>query len=175
MRQTVHPLKDHLHEWKGKLETQRNSALSIEELAGHPIEREAGIWEMDFDGLEKEIWTRFENLEYNSGCLKKISPPEELGWKDRLIEFSRNAWRNIKNPFLSLCLQKYFRDNIDRQNQAVRETVPYNLAVILTLQKVKDRLNRLEEQIQKTQQEQQDIYEEFLKMGFPGKDGEKPE
>ncbi len=164
MTESTALLKQQLLRFREELEARRNAAGSMEELAGHPVERPAGIWEMDFDDLEKEIWSRFENLEYNADCLEKKDPPENQGLKDRMAAFILNTWRNIKNPLVRLYMQKYWRFNLDRQNQINRDNVPYQLAHILTLQKMKDRLNRLEEQVQKTQREQRIVYEELLEL-----------
>lgn len=149
---------------KDELFSQKESASSMEELVGHRIERDPGIWEMDFDQLEKEIWTRFENLEYNADCLEKKPAPRNLSKKDRFASFLRTAWRNIKNPLSRLYIEKTWKYNLDQQNQVNRDAVPFNLAVILTLQKIKDRLNYMEEQIKKIEQDQQTIYDEINRV-----------
>lgn len=164
MSQAVETLKARLGQMKNELEAQKKAAASVEALVGHSIEREAGIWEMDYDDLEGEMWSRFKNLEFNAECMEKKDPPGHKRRKDRLMEFVRTAWRNIKNPLARLYMQKYWRFNLDRQNQINRDSVPYCLAQVLTLQKIKDRLNRMEEQIKKIQIEQQAVYEEFLEI-----------
>ena len=168
-------LKTQLEIIKSELETQRNAAASMEELIGHAVERAAGIWEMDFDDLEREIWSRFNDLEFNADCLEKREPPEIHGMKNRLMEFLRNAVRNLKNPLARLYMPKYWRFNLERQNQVNRDSVPYFLAHILTLQKIKDRLNRMEEQIQKMEREQQSVYDELLNLRARQSNREKSE
>jgi len=166
---------ENLEKFRKKLAIQKKAAASVEELVGHAIEREAGIWEMGFDDLEAEIWSRFKNLEFNAECLEKRDPPDSTGIKKRFVEFVRNAWRNIKNPLARLYMQKYWKFNLDRQDQINRDFVPYQLAHILTMQKIKDRLNRMEEQVRTIQRNQQDVHEELLTLRLRESNREKPE
>lgn len=175
MTPSTDALKTQLEIIKSELEAQRNAAASMEELIGHAVERAAGIWEMDFDDLEREIWSRFNDLEFNADCLEKREPPEIHGMKNRLLEFLSNAVRNLKNPLARLYMPKYWRFNMEQQNQVNRDSVPYFLANILTLQKIKDRLNRMEEQIQKMEREQQSVYEELLNLRARQSNREKSE
>ncbi len=54
-----------------ELGKQKEKVNNIEDLAMKKIEREAGIWEYDFDELEDEIWRRFSTLEKNCDCISE--------------------------------------------------------------------------------------------------------
>jgi glycosyltransferase involved in cell wall biosynthesis len=99
----------------------------IEDLILKKIEREAGIWEYDFDELEAEMWRRFSAMEKESNLITKE------------IRF------------------------LEKQNFINKEYIPFGLASTLTLQKLKDRLNIVEEEIRKVANEQEELFNIYFR------------
>ncbi len=136
-RQKIKDLKRVIHK-------EKEGIQKIEDLIKKKVEREPGIWEYDFDELDSEIWKKYENIE------KKI--------QDLSKEISECSGRNPKN------LYKFFknlRGNIIRQNVINQEIIPFYLATMLSLQKLKDRLNSLEFKVEKINREKEDLATEI--------------
>ncbi|MFO7981228.1 MAG: hypothetical protein R6V00_10410, partial [Candidatus Aminicenantes bacterium] len=133
-RQKIKELKRVIHE-------EKEGIQKIEDLIKKKVEREPGIWEYDFDELESEMWSRYVSIE------KKI---ERLS--EKISKYSRgkkfiNFFRFIKN----------LRGNII----VSRELIPFYLTLMLSLQKLKDRLNSLEFKVEKINREKEDLATEI--------------
>ncbi len=154
-------LKKAIGQIKEEILREREAVEKIEALVKEEIEREAGIWEYGFDELEEEMWRRFHSLENHSECASEEFrfPP----WKGMAPLFLRlkNFFRTLSGPFSRSVIDKKKQFNLDTQDFINREQVPFRLAVILTLQKIKDRLNVLEEVIRKITEEQEELVEEI--------------
>ncbi len=153
-------LKQIVSQLKEKLNEEKQSFLNIESLVMKKIERDAGFWEYSYDELEHELFKRFSSLEDKSDCLSITdipSPRKGIGW---MVTLSKKIIRKITNPYTRMILNK--------QHQFNKELVPIQLATILSLQKIKDRLNALEAVAQKIL----DIQEEILENQI--KDGQRP-
>lgn len=137
---------------KERLNEEKESIQDVESLVKKKIERDAGLWEYSFDELELELFERFSFLEDKSDCLASSdisSPRKGIGW---LITLAKKVLRKITNPYSRMLLSK--------QNQFNKELVPIHLATILSLQKIKDRLNELEDVAKKILDIQEDILED---------------
>jgi len=137
-------LKHGIKELKREIYNERKEIKKIEELIKKKIEREPGIWEYDFNELESEMWDRYSSLE------KKIKILSE-----EISECSGRSPKNILRFFKNL------RGNLIRQNVINQEIIPFYLAIMLSLQKIKDRLNYLEYKVEKTNREIDDLINEF--------------
>ena len=134
---------------KESLSEEKKRAADIESLVKKKIERDAGLWEYSFDELEQELFKRFSSLEEKKECLSfpDISSPRKgIGW---LITFVKKTLMKISHPFTRMIL--------DRQDQFNKELIPYLLAAALSLQKIKDRLNAAESQIQELREIQKEM------------------
>ena len=136
---------------KETLGKEKERAADIESLVKKKIERDAGLWEYSFDELEQELFQRFTSLEEKKDCLSfpDISSPRKgIG---RLIILVKKTLMKITHPYARMVL--------DRQDQFNRELIPILLAEILSLQKIKDRLNADEGQIKDLLEVQIDLAE----------------
>ena len=136
---------------KETLGKEKERAADIESLVKKKIERDAGLWEYSFDELEQELFQRFTCLEEKKDCLSfpDISSPRKgIGW---LIILVKKTLMKITHPYARMVL--------DRQDQFNRELIPILLAAILSLQKIKDRLNAAEGQIKDLLENQIDLAE----------------
>ena len=136
---------------KETLGKEKERAADIESLVKKKIERDAGLWEYSFDELEQELFQRFTSLEEKKDCLSfpDISSPRKgIGW---LIILVKKTLMKITHPYARMVL--------DRQDQFNRELIPILLAAILSLQKIKDRLNAAEGQIKDLLENQIDLAE----------------
>jgi predicted nucleic acid-binding Zn-ribbon protein len=137
-------IRQKIKELKRKIHQEKEGIQKIEDLIKKKVEREPGIWEYDFDELESEIWNKYENIE------KKIQDLSE--------EISECSGRNPKS------LYKFFknlRGNIIRQNVINQEIISFYLATMLSLQKLKDRLNSLEFKAEKINREKEELTTEI--------------
>ena len=154
-------IKQKINLLRQKLAEEREGIQQIEQLLLKKIEREPGLWEYDFDELEAEIWRRFSNLEKNADCIssdKRFSPRKVTG---PVITRLRNLFRTLSSPFSRSIVAKDKQFNLEQQNFVNKESIPVHLAVILTLQKIKDRLNALEEKVLKICQDQEEWFQEL--------------
>lgn len=150
------------------LEQEIAQIEKIDSLVKEQIEREPGIWEYGFEELEVEMWRRFATLEKNSECLtdEEKFPAGRISGK--LFRRFKNFYRTLSSPFSRTILDKRKQYDLDRQNISNLESVPFYLSIILTLQKIKDRLNAIEETTRKIAKDQEDLLLEFKDKG--GKD-----
>jgi len=155
-------LKETLRKIRKDLVQARERVGRIEELTGGPVEREAGIWEFGFDELEEEMWKRFAVLEDTADCVTGEEYFERRGRLGSLLRKWKNFWRGVSGPFSRSVLDKRKQFNLDQQNRFNRENIPFILAAVLTMQKIKDRLNTLEESVRRLEKAQEDA---FIDMG----------
>lgn len=136
---------------KETLGKEKERTADIDSLVQKKIERDIGLWEYSFDELEQELFKRFSSLEEKKDCLSfpDISSPRKgIGW---LITLVKKTLMKITHPYARMVL--------DRQDQFNRELIPILLAEILSLQKIKDRLNAAEGQIKELLENQKDLAE----------------
>jgi len=129
-----------IKELKRKIHQEKEGIQKIEDLIKKKVEREPGIWEYDFYELESEMWSRYVSIE------KKIERLSEKISKYSGGKFI-NLFRFIKN----------LRGNII----VSRELIPFYLTIMLSLQKLKDRLNFLEYKVKKINREKEDLATEI--------------
>ena len=154
-------IKQKIQELRQNLAEEREAIQQIGQLLLEKIEREPGLWEYDFDELEAEYWRRFSTLEKNADCIayeerfasQKVTGP--------VITWLRNIFRSLSSPFSRSIVAKDKQFNLEQQNFVNTESIPMHLSVILTLQKIKDRLNDLEEKVLKIQQDQEEWFQEL--------------
>ena len=145
-------LKKLVSQLKERLNEEKKGIQDIDKLVKNKIERDAGIWEYSFDELEQELFERFSFLEEKSDCLtfEDISSPRKgIGW---IVTFTKKVIRKITNPYSRMILSKQYKFN--------KELIPIHLASILSLQKIKDRLNELEDVSRKILDIQEEILED---------------
>lgn len=146
-------LKQEIERLKKKLADQKEGIKDVDELIKKKVDREAGLWEFDVGELEEEMWRRFASLEKNV-FLASSDEIKRTGRKiDRAVYPFKKLLRIITLPFTRLLLA--------RQNRLNRELVPLHLAAVLSLQKMKDRLNVLEERAAKLMEEQEELVDEL--------------
>lgn len=153
-------VKKEIQNLKAKLSAEMDRVEDIGTLVKKQIEREVGLWEYNFEELEGELWKRFAILEENSDCVSE----DEVFWRNKILGgFFRRVkrwYRALSGPFSRSVIDKKKQFNLDQQNRINQENIPFQLAIILSLQKIKDRLNVLEESIQKIQEDQEDLFRE---------------
>lgn len=145
-------LKQLVSQLKERLNKEKESIQDVDSLVKKKIERDAGIWEYSFDELEHELFERFSFLEEKSDCLSFAdisSPRKRIG---RLVTLAKKVLRKMTNPYSRMILSKQYQFN--------KELVPIHLASILSLQKIKDRLNELEDVAKKILDIQEEILED---------------
>lgn len=161
-------LKTTLGNLREELTRAREEITRLEDLTGGPVEREPGIWEFGFDELEEEMWRRFSILEGTADCTTDEEYFEERRWVGSLLRKWKNLWRGVSSPFSRTVLDKRKQFNLDKQNRINRESIPFHLAAVLTLQKIKDRMNSLEESVRRLQREMEDAFMESGPVSPPG-------
>jgi predicted nucleic acid-binding Zn-ribbon protein len=161
MEKIPEKFKQALRELKKEIHGERKKIGKIEDLIKKEAERGPGIWEYDFDELESEIWKKHASIE------KKI---KELS--EKISDCSGKGPRNIFRFFRNL------RGNIIRQNVINQEVISFYLAMMLSLQKIKDRINALEYKVSKLNREKDELISDMqeYKSGLRKKqDGEAGE
>ncbi len=145
-------LRQLVSQLKKRLQVEKESITNVESLINKKIERDAGIWEYNFDELEHELFKRFPSLEDKSDCMSFTdisSPRKVIGW---FVSLVKKISRKMTNPYSRMILSKQYQFN--------KELVPMQLATILSLQKIKDRLNELEDVANKILEIQEDMLED---------------
>ncbi|MBD3413748.1 MAG: hypothetical protein GF421_04855 [Candidatus Aminicenantes bacterium] len=147
MKKIPKEISDQVKELKRKTQEQRQQIRRISELVKKEIEREPGIWEYDFDELEQEIWNKHSRIQDK---IKDLS--------EQISECSGKSPRDIYRFY------KQLRGNFIRQNVINQEIISFYLAVILTLQKIKDRLNSLEFRVDQINREKEELMIEIQEL-----------
>ena len=145
---------------RARLLEDLKNAEDISHWVGHRIEREAGIWESDCNELEAEMWRRFAFLETNQDCTTEDRSLPRKRIPAAFFRRFHKLYRTLTGPFSRTAIDQRRQFNLDQQNRFNRESIPFVLATVLSLQKTKDRLNRLEEMLYKLQKEQEEISRE---------------
>ena len=159
-------LAEELARIKTRILEERSAVADLAELLRRPVEREAGIWEFGFDELEAEMWRRFAQLEEHQDCSSEVDealPPGRV--RAALTRRLKNLYRTMTGPLSRAIMDRRKQFNLDRQNLLNRESVPFHLAILLTLQRLKDRLNVLEEHVDRLRGEQDEAYREMQRLG----------
>lgn len=164
-------LKEEITRLKTRLSDERAGITEITELLHLGIEREAGIWEYDFDELEAEMWRRFTQLEEQQDCISEEETFPAGRISSGILRRLKKLYRTLTGPLARAIIDKRKQFNLDQQNLLNKESVPFCLSVILTLQKIKDRLNVMEESLSKIENE---LEEQFMEVQRLGRD-EPPE
>lgn len=159
----ISELEKEIRRLKARLIKEREKIEEITVLIGKQVEREAGIWEYSFEELEAEMWRRFVTIEKNSNCKSEYKRFSNEKISGRLIQKLRNLFRMVSRRFSRTIIEKEKQFNLDRQNFINKEQVPFHLAIILSLQKIKDRLNLLESEIQKLDNNQQELFQQIVR------------
>lgn len=162
------PLKEAMEHLRALLSEERNHFTDIEKLLNRQIEREAGIWEYDFDALQKEMWQRFAQLEDNQDCLSEDETLPSGRFSSACVRRLKKLYRTLSGPLSRSIIDKRKQFNLDQQALLNRESVPFYLALILTLQKMKDRLNGLEESVDRVVKEQEEQFKELKQLDRSG-------
>jgi len=136
--------REKIKDLKEKIQKEKQGIQRIEDLLKRKVERKPGIWEYDFDELESEMWKKHESI--------------EIKIKDLSKEISECSGKSPKSIFRFF---KNLRGIIVRQNVINQEIIPLYLANLLSLQKVKDRLNSLENKVKKISREKDDLIAEI--------------
>ena len=159
--------------FRARLLEELKNAADISDWVGHRIEREAGIWEYDFNDLEAEMWKRFTFLENHQDCTSEDRSVPRKRVPGAIFRRFHKLYRTLTAPFSRTVIDKRKQFNLDQQNMINRESVPFDLAVVLSLQKTKDRLNRMEDLVHKIQQEQEETSKDIRRATRPETDGPK--
>ncbi len=149
-------LKTEITKLKEEVGAERENIETIDGLVKKQIEREPGLWEYDFDGLGAEMWKRFQTLEKNSDCLSEEQYLPAQRFRAAFLRRLNKFYRVLTTPVSRAILDKKKQFNLDQQDLLNKENIPFFLAMILTLQKIKDRLNVLEEAVNKLGDELED-------------------
>jgi hypothetical protein len=168
-------LQEEIARLKARLSEEKTGITDIMELVPHGIEREAGIWEYDFDELEAEIWRRFTQLEDQQDCVSEEETFPAGRIPAGILRRLKKLYRTLTGPLARAIIDKRRQFNLDQQNLLNKESVPFYLAMILTLQKIKDRLNVMEESLSKIEIELEEQFREAQRLGegeSPGSRGE---
>ncbi len=170
MRESA-PLKEVMDHLRALLSEERSHFTDIEKLLNLQIEREAGIWEYDFDALQKEIWLRFAQLEDNQDCLSEDETLPKGRFSSAFVRRMKKFYRTFSGPLSRSIIDKRRQFNLDQQALLNRESIPFYLSLILTLQKMKDRLNVLEESVDNLSKEQDEQFKELKRLNASGSRG----
>lgn len=166
-------VKKEIQSLKARLSAEIDKIEDVGTLVQKKIEREVGLWEYDFEELEGELWKRATTLEENSDCISE----DEGFWGNKIfgafIRRLKRWYRTLSSPFSRSIIDKKKQFNLDKQNRINQENIPFHLAIILSLQKIKNRLNVLEENIQKIQEDQEDLFRELYASAHELKSKEK--
>jgi len=141
---------------KVDIETERGKIESLDDLVKKQIAREPGLWEYEFDDLSAEMWRRFNTLEKNSDCLSEDQYLPPRRFPAAVVRRLHKLYRAFTLPLSRTILDKRNQFNLDQQALLNQENIPFSLAILLTLQKIKDRLNALEETVGKLRDELED-------------------
>lgn len=161
-------LKETLARLSEELSQERDRVDQLEELTGGPVEREPGLWEYGFDELEAEMWRRFAFLEASADCTTDEEIIAAQGLKGKALLKIKNLWRSLSGTFSRTVIDKRKQFNLDQQNRINQENIPFYLASVLVMQKIKDRLNHLEESLARIEKDQEGIVRELTLYAQPG-------
>ncbi len=119
---------------KAALAEKRASIEDLETLIGENLEGE--LWGLGEKSLEKAAWDSFFFLDRKTGNLEDEPITSERRMIGPLIVLAKKIWRALFRP--------YSRMILERQNRLNREFVRLELANLLRIEKLKERLEALE-------------------------------
>ena len=157
-------IKTEMEQLRALLAEERSHFTDIVKLLNRQIEREAGLWEYGFDELQKELWQRFAQLEENQECLSEEKTLPAGRFSSALVRRLKRFYRSVSGPLSRSIIDKRKQFNLDQQALLNRESVPLYLALILTLEKIKDRLNVLEGSVDIIAKEQEEQFAEMKRL-----------
>lgn len=150
-------IKTLLASLREEIAEEKKKVLDIETLIGKKFERGVDLWEFSQAELEEEMWKRYLLLEKNADPFPEewiAPPPKFFGW---VVPLFTKIFRRIAGPSLRIVLAKQGRFN--------KETVGFEVAAFLTLQKMKERIEELESRLERLFEEKR---EEKKEKGIGG-------
>lgn len=127
-------LEKQIQRLKAALAEKRAKAEDLESLVGERVEVE--LWGLGEKALEKAAWDSFFYLDRTTASREEpplTSPRRVVG---PLLVLAKKTWRALFRP--------YTRMIFERQNRLNREFVRLELANLLRLEKMRQRLDALE-------------------------------
>jgi len=118
---------------KKTLAGKREAIQDLETLIGERIEGE--LWGLDERPLEKAAWDSFFFLEQNKDCLEEGPVVSRRRIVGRIIVLGKKVWRALMRPHTRMILE--------RQSRFDRELVQLQLASLLRMEKMRERLEAL--------------------------------
>jgi len=146
-------IREGIQDLKEKLSQEKKGIEKIDFLIGKKVDREPNLWEFSESELEQEIWNRFLSLEGKSNCLPQgeiRSDRKGIGW---MIVLLKKVMRKLTHPYSSMLLE--------RQNLLNRELLSLYFVHLLSLQKIKKRINAVEDLIRQVKKDQKDLFDEL--------------
>jgi len=166
-------LQEEIARLTAALKEERAKLTDLADLLRRGIEREAGIWEYGFEELEEEMWRRFATLEEEQDCISEDQTLPSQRLPAAVLRRLKKWYRTISGPLSRTIVDKRKQFNLDQQSLLNKESIPFYLSIILTLQKIKDRLNTLEETVLKLQSDEDEQWREIQRLVSPKDQGPK--
>ncbi len=129
----IRELERQIQKIKTALAEEQESIQDLETLIGERIKGE--IWGLGEKPLEKAAWDSFFFLEKNKDCLEEEPITSRRRLAGRIIILGKRIWRALMRPYARMILE--------RQRRFDRELVQLQLANLLRLEKMKERLDAL--------------------------------
>jgi hypothetical protein len=127
-------LEKQIQKIKAALAEEWESVPDLETLIGERIKGE--LWGLGEKPLEKAAWDSFFFLEKNKDCLEEEPITSRRRFAGRIIIFGKRIWRALMRPYTRMILE--------RQSRFDRELVQLQLANLLRLEKMKEKMEALE-------------------------------
>jgi hypothetical protein len=139
-------IEQEIERLKRALSRELSGIEDIEALAGERIQVE--LWGLNEKSLEKAMWDSFLQLERNKDCLS----PEKITSHRKIIGAPIVLYKKI----LRAVLRPYTQTILSRQNQFNAELIQFQLATLLRLEKMGQRIDAVETAIQSETAEKMD-------------------
>jgi hypothetical protein len=127
-------IESRIQKIKSALADERESVQDLEALIGQRIEVE--LWGLSKKELEKEGWDSFLYLERNKDCLEEEPIVSHRKYTGPGIVFFKRIFRRLMRPYTKMVLARQRRFN--------GELIRLNLASLLRLEKIEERVAALE-------------------------------
>jgi hypothetical protein len=127
-------IESQIQKIKSALADERESVQDLEALIGQRIEVE--LWGLSKKELEKEGWDSFLYLERNKDCLEEEPIVSHRKYTGPGIVFFKRIFRRLMRPYTKMVLARQRRFN--------GELIRLNLASLLRLEKIEERVAALE-------------------------------
>jgi len=138
-------IEKQIQKLKAALAEKRASIEDLESLVGEKIEGE--LWGLGEKALEKAAWDSFFFLDRKTASREEEPITSRRRIIGPLIVLAKKAWRALFRP--------YSRMILERQSRLNRELVQLELANLLRIEKIKERLDALEEKAALQKQERE--------------------